>query len=180
MTGALYRDAPFTFDRFDVMFGFVVTTDPASVTYGPGDGMTFAWISSAAAPALGEGGGGLAVRGLTGWAVSVDTYQNAEFTDAVTPNISLKNTLDMTNVASTAVTPALIDGNQHVARVRLVAGAVTVTLDGIEVLGAVPLPGYTAFSGYFGFGAGTGGAFEEHELTAVTARIGTTGPCAVQ
>ena len=178
MTGALWWAAQQTFDRFEVTFAYVITTDANSTTYGPGDGMTFAWVQSNTAPALGGTGGGLAVQGLTGFAVAIDAYTNTEYGDPATPNISLKNTLDMTTIAATAVNAALIDGNQHSIKVRLVDGLVTIALDGANVLGPTTLPGYVPFAGYWGFGAGTGGAFEDQLLKSATARIGTTGPCA--
>lgn len=176
--GALYWDAPFTFDRFDISFSYAITTDAAS-TSGPGDGMTFAWISAATAPdVVATPGGGLGVLALTGWGVAIDVYPNVEYGDQPTPNISIRNTVDMTTVAATAANAALIDGNTHLVRVRLANGSVTVSLDGADVLGPTALPNYVAYSGYFGFGAATGGAFEEHKVVSVSARIGTTGPCA--
>lgn len=178
LAGALWWSNAATFDRFDITFSYSITTDPASTASGPGDGMTFAWVSSATVPALGPTGGALAVMGLTGFAVAVDVYQNAEFTDPPTPTIAIKNTADMTNITSTAANMTLIDGNVHAVRVKLANGSVTVLLDGAEVIGATALPGYAPYSGFWGFGAGTGGAFELHKLTSVTARIGTTGACA--
>ena len=178
LAGALWWSNAATFDRFDVTFSYAITPDAASTAYGPGDGMTFAWVSSAMVPALGQTGGAMAVMGLTGFAVAVDTYQNAEFGDQPTPNIAIKNTVDMTNIAFTAANASLIDGNAHAVRVKLANGSVTVLLDGNEVIAATALPGYAPYSGYWGFGAGTGGAFELHKLTSVTARIGTTGACA--
>jgi hypothetical protein len=178
LAGTLWWSNAATFDRFDVSFAYAITTDPASTTYGPGDGMAFAWVSSAAVPALGATGGSMGIFGLTGFAVAIDAYTNTEFADQATPNIAIKNTVDMTSLASTAVNAALIDGNAHTVRVRLVSGSVTVYLDGATVLGPTALPGYTPYSGFWGFGAGTGGAFEDHKVVSVTARIGTTGPCA--
>ena len=178
LAGALWWSNAATFDRFDITFSYAITPDAASTVYGPGDGMTFAWVSSATLPALGPNGGAMAVMGLTGFAVAVDSYANTEFGDQPTPNIAIKNTVDMTNVASTAAKMTLIDGNAHAVRVKLANGSVTVLLDGNEVIGATALPGYAPYSGYWGFGAGTGGAFELHELRSVTARIGTTGTCA--
>jgi hypothetical protein len=178
LAGALWWSNAATFDRFDITFSYSITPDAASTTYGPGDGMAFAWVSSATVPALGATGGALAIAGLTGFAVAIDAYANAEYADPATPNIAIKNTVDMTNIATTAANVALIDGNAHVIRVKLANGSLTVLLDGNEAIGATALPNYTAYSGFWGFGAGTGGAFELHELVNVTARIGTTGPCA--
>lgn len=178
LAGALWWSNAATFDRFDITFSYAITPDPASTASGPGDGMTFAWVSSATVPALGPTGGAMAVMGLTGFAVAVDVYQNTEFGDQPTPNIAIKNTVDMTNITSTAANMTLIDGNAHAVRVKLANGSVTVLLDGTEVIAATALPGYAPYSGYWGFGAGTGGAFELHKLTNVTARIGTTGACA--
>ncbi len=177
--GAFYWNEGYTFDRFDVTFGYEITTDPASSTYGPGDGMTFAWISSAEAPPLSGTGGGFGLSGLTGYAVAIDTYQNPEFSETATPNIAIKKTVDLSNVAATGPIAALIDGNEHLVRVRLAGGSVTVSLDGADVLGPTALPGYVPYSGYFGFTAATGGAFEDHLLTRAHVRIGTSGPCAV-
>jgi hypothetical protein len=84
----------------------------------------------------------------------------------------------MTTVAATPVDAALIDGNAQLVRVRLANGSLTVSLDGADVLGPTALPNYAAFNGYFGFAAATGGAFEEHDVVSVTARIGATGACA--
>lgn len=179
LTGALYWDSPQTFDRFDVTFGYRITTDPASTMFGPGDGLAFAWISANAAPdVVLNNGGGLGLTGLTGYAVAIDAFQNGEYSDPITPNISIKNTADVTNIATTGAIAALIDGKEHLVRVRLANGSVTVSLDGADVLGPTALPGYVPYSGYFGFAAATGGAFEDHLLTRATVRIGTTGPCA--
>lgn len=178
-TGALYWDSPYTFDRFDVTFGYRITTDPTSTTYGPGDGLAFAWIAAAAAPEVVlNNGGGFGLTGLTGYAVAVDVYQNGEYADPAVPNIAIKKTSDLSNVATTGAIAALIDGKEHTVRVRLASGSVTVSLDGADVLGPTALPGYVPYSGYFGFAAATGGAYEDHVLTRATVRIGTTGPCA--
>ncbi len=178
-TGALYWDSPYTFDRLDVTFGYRITTDPASVDFGPGDGLAFAWIAGNAPPdVVLNNGGGFGLTGLTGYAVAIDAYQNGEYMDPAVPNISIKKTADVTNVASTGAIAALIDGNEHLVRVRLANGSVTVSLDGTDVLGPIALPGYAPYSGYFGFAAATGGAFEDHLLTRATVRIGTTGACA--
>lgn len=179
-TGALYWNEPYTFDRLDVTFGYRITTDPANTMFGPGDGLAFAWIAASAPPdVVLDNGGGLGVTGLTGYAVAIDAYRNGEYSDPAVPNISIKRTADLTNVASTGAIAALIDGNEHLVRVRLASGSVTVSLDGADVLGPTALPGYVPYSGYFGFTPATGGAFEDHLLTRATVRIGTTGPCAV-
>jgi hypothetical protein len=81
--------------------------------------------------------------------------------------------------ASAALNAALIDGSEHLLRVRLDDGKLTVSLDDSDVLGPVVLPNYVPFTGYFGFGVGTGSAFEDDVLTrVVSVRIGTSGPCA--
>lgn len=178
MTGALWWAAQSIFDRFEVTFGYVITQDPLSTGSGPGDGIAFGWVASNAPPALGGTGGGLAMQGLTGFAIAIDTYTNTEFGDQPTPNIALKNTLDMTNIASSGVIANLHDGNVHAVKVRLADGSVTVTVDGNIALGPTVLQGYVPFAGYWGFGAGTGGAFEDHLLKSATMRIGTTGACA--
>lgn len=178
LAGALWWSNAATFDRFDITFSYAITPDAASTAYGPGDGMAFAWVSSATLPALGATGGAMAIQGLTGFGVAIDVYQNAEYGDPATPNISIKNTVDMATIAATAANMTLIDGNAHAIRVRLANGAVTVFLDGAEAIPTTALPGYTPYSGFWGFGAGTGGAFELHKLVNVTARIGTTGACA--
>lgn len=178
VAGALWWTTAATFDRFEIAFSYVITQDPASTTYGPGDGLAFAWVDSTAPPALGPTGGSLAIRGLVGFAVAVDTYTNTEYMDQPAPSIAIKNTVDMTNIASTAANTTLHDGKAHAVVVRLANGAVTVSLDGTVALGPTTLPNYVPYSGYWGFGAACGGAFEKHDLKSVTARIGTTGACA--
>ncbi len=178
VTGSFIWGDALTFDRLDVSFSYKLTDTGLGGTFGPGDGLAVAWISAGAPPALGGLGGGMGVEGLQGWAVAVDVYRNEEFADPPVPAITIKKTDDMSNLAATGTNAALIDGNVHTVRVRLSGGNVTVLLDGADVLGPTAIPGYQPYSGYLVFGAGTGGAVEEHLLTSVTMRVGTTGPCA--
>lgn len=174
--GAVWWDEQWRFDVFEISFGYKITPPPAGVTNG--DGLAMAWVGAPAVPALGGLGHLMGVSGLQGWAVVIDTYTNTNFADPPTPALMIKSTQAMdTTLAAAPVNAALVDGKEHVVTVRLEAGSVTVSLDGAVALGPTALPGYAPYEGYFGFGAGTGGAYADHLLTSVTARIGD-GACA--
>ncbi|MGE5156415.1 MAG: choice-of-anchor D domain-containing protein, partial [Betaproteobacteria bacterium] len=127
------------------------------------DGMTFALLDAATNTphSLGQFGGGLGFSGLTGIAVTLDTYQGGS--DPSNNFIGLtKGTLDangnLTYLATSTNIPNLRSGT-HAIIVVTTTTNVTVSIDGVQVIStAVSLPGsvYPAFTG------STGGAYDQH------------------
>ena len=174
--GQLYWDDVMSFDRFEVTFGYRINT---SVGNYPADGMGFAWLEGASMPVLGGVGASLGIQGAAGFAVIVDTFPyTGSASDPATPHIALRNTQSFAILANTPVIDKLDDGLAHTIKVRVVAGQVTITLDGANVLNHT-IAGYAAAPGHFSFSAGTGGYRSQHVLTSATLRVGSAGPCAV-
>jgi hypothetical protein len=170
--GQLYWDEALTFDRFEVTFKFKIETTDAST---PGDGIAFAWLDGEQMPALADGGGHHGIYTKKGFAVVIDTYKNAE--DPVVPDVSVRTSETLVRITASAALPALIDGSEHEAKVRLIGKDLTVTVDGRQAF-ATTLASYVPYVGHASFSAGTGSAKSSHTVTEVTLRIGSNGACA--
>jgi hypothetical protein len=155
--GALWWNATYTFDTFDVAATFWIPVKDDGA-----DGMAFAWVPGAALQA-GGGATGFGVGGLGGWAVAIDTFQNTG--EPAVPYLAIMDTTGAQISRSTI--PNVRDSMNHVLRVRLEAGKVSVWIDAVSYLFEYPLPGYVPFAGHWGFGAATGGASEAHWIRDV-------------
>ena len=113
---------------------------------------------------LGIGGGGLGFSGTPGFAVALDEYKNA-----VNPSNNFAGIADgpatghadMLHWLATANVPAALQGATHHVTVVTSPSAITVSIDGAQLLThALSLPA----SAYVGFGAGTGGLTNRHAI----------------
>jgi hypothetical protein len=176
--GTIVYTRPVVVDSFTATFLFYIgggTTDPdADIVLG-GDGLAFVFESTGpdAVTTLGSCFG---VCGLTGFGVELDTYDNEgcgdtsanhvavdDLTKCTAPGGSL---LPTTLFANNSLPFTLSDGKTHMAVVQLDKGAVTVTLDGTAVVTSFLIPKFVEGSPYyFGFGGGSGGAVNFHEVS---------------
>ena len=117
---------------------------------------------------LGFGGGAACTSGpaLPGWSLAVDT--RADPGDCLDgPHLAFTVDGDVGAFGPCAPLPPVSDGAWHTLALRLVAGVLTVTLDGAEVL-AEPVPTVVDFPGFVGFTASTGaGGGDAHRVRAV-------------
>ncbi|AKU99378.1 putative lipoprotein [Labilithrix luteola] len=158
-TGGLFWNAAYSFDTFEVNATFWIQAKADGA-----DGMAFAWLAGSNMSALG-GGPVYGVGGLTGYAVAIDTYQNPG--EPAVPYLLVFDATHSVPLATTSI-PNVRDGQNHLLKVRLEAGKVSVWVDAINRISAFALPGYMPFTGHWGFTAGTGGASETHWVRDIT------------
>jgi Bacterial lectin len=139
--------------------------------------------------ALGAGGGGLGMAGLTGFGVELDTYDNDTASSTTKPGCGDLNS-DHTSIdslsppcidqdghvrptalaggtdLSTMLPPVqLADGNWHTCEVSMTMGSMTVLIDGFVRVTPTALPGFVPGTPYyFGFAGSTGGLFTRQEI----------------
>ncbi|HVH42912.1 MAG TPA: MopE-related protein [Labilithrix sp.] len=162
--GALFWNATYTFDSFDVEASFKVgqKTDPA-------DGVAFVWLKGTSL-AAGSGGNGFGAGGKVGYAVAIDTYTNNE-DDFYAPFLAVVNTTSSHTIKAVALPTTVADGNEHTLRIVLKAGKITVSVDGTEKLKDFHISGYAPFAGYWGFTASTGAFSGTHSVRNVTMKF---------
>jgi hypothetical protein len=169
----IYKNAIAT-DSFDVSFDFRVSPHGA-------DGLGF-MIEKEGNTAIGNGGGGFGMAGLTGYGVELDAYNNGVCGDVDNDHTgvdSLTTCTDSTDCpTSLSVSPSLLslftydigDGAWRTVSVHMVSGSVTVTINqgtstNIPAVTSTALPGFVAGDKYyFGFGGATGGINEKSEI----------------
>jgi hypothetical protein len=137
------------------------------------DGLTFtlADASVTAPTALGGVGGGEGFSGITGLAVSLDTWQNSVNPSNNFVGIAATNSeqQQLNYVDTNTSIPPLQNAVHHVV-VTTTSTGVTVTIDGDEVLNyATTLPPYVLV----GFTGGTGGFNDDHDVENVSITAGT-------
>jgi hypothetical protein len=159
-TGALWWNASYTFDHFEVTASFIITQTTSGA-----DGLTFAWVPGADVTQVGGAGGAFGLVGLGGYGVAVDTYQNPG-----EPPVPYLAVLDGTTGAhlARASLPEVRDWVDHQLRVELAQGKVSAWVDGTQYLQQIALPGYAPFAGHWGFTASTGGLAEAHYVQNIT------------
>lgn len=157
--GAVWWRTPYVFDAFDMTATFAIQNKPDGA-----DGCAFAWVPSSGVPGVGNGNGyGLA--GLGGYGVAIDTYRNPG--DPPVPFLTLSGTGRTANYAI----PNVRDGRSHTMRVTLDTGKLNVWIDAFKYVTDFDIPGYMPFTGYWGFTAGGGNAYEAHYLSDMTMRF---------
>jgi energy-converting hydrogenase Eha subunit A len=150
----------------------------ASIGSGSGaDGLTFtlANASATSSTALGVDGGGEGFSGISGIAVSLDTYQNS-----VNPSNNFVgiatgpgSTPDELNYVTTNSSIAALRNTVHHFVVTTFSTGLSVTMDGAQVLTyATTLPA----SVLIGFTGGTGGLTDVHAVENVAITAGTPPP----
>jgi hypothetical protein len=182
---AIYRQ-PIRTGDFEVSFTFRIT--PALESF-PADGLAF-MIEKDGPTAVGAPGSGMGVAGLSGYGVEFDPYNNVNPSTGgggcgdVSFNHTSVDSLDVcrdyngnalpTTLAASGQNVFHADGQLHLCHVRVADGRANVTVDGIDQLLGVPLPGFTrGETYYFGFGAGTGMSYAQHEVTSVQVMLPT-------
>ena len=157
--GALWWNATYTFDHFDMTVTFMIQAKSGA------DGLAFAWVPGSNVTAVGATGGGYGFTGLGGgYGVVVDTYQNTG-----EPGAPFLAVVDGAGAHLTRVAlPNVRDGRGHTLRVVLQAPGVSAWVDGAPYVTSFALPGYAAFAGHWGFTASTGASSERHLVTGVS------------
>lgn len=170
----------------DVVYPTAVSTTglrakfTAQISGGNGaDGMTFSLLDATknTSSSLGKTGGALGYGGLSGVAVTLDTFQNgndpsANFYGIATGSTGAGN--DTLTYAATANAPSNLQAGTHVVDVQVTASGLSVSLDGatpITANVAVPANALLAFT------AGTGGQTNAHAVSNVNITTGSpSGP----
>jgi hypothetical protein len=137
------------------------------------DGLTFAMLNAASSNprSLGAGGGGLGFAGLSGVAVTLDTYQGGNDPSSNFVGLSNGTVNGQLTYAATATNVPNLRAGTHDVVVGVAGTTVTVSIDGAQVISAgAPVPASTlpAFTG------ATGGATDRHVVRAVTITSGST------
>jgi hypothetical protein len=154
--GAIWWNASYVFDSFDVTSTFAIQAKPNGA-----DGCAFAWIPGGNPQSVGAAAG-YGVVGLGGYAVAIDTYQNGG-----EPQVPFLHVRGPDQTIGTYVLPQIRDDQNHTLRVKLDAGRVSAWVDSVAYVTDRVLPGYVPFTGHFGWGGGGGGSFEAHYVTDV-------------
>jgi hypothetical protein len=161
LAGALWWNAPYTFDSFDVSATFVLQAKPSGA-----DGVVFAWVPGSNVNQTGCAANCLGNGLLGGWGVAIDTYQNPG--EPAAPFLAIVDATAYRNDLARAVIPNVRDGAPHVLRVLLTAGKVSAWIDNVNYFSDFALPSYAPFTGHWGFAAATGGASETHFVQNIT------------
>jgi hypothetical protein len=154
--------------------GLHVAFDGTIGSGGGADGMTFTLIDPASTPRIGSDGGGLGYSGLTGVAVTIDTYKNWGSADPASNFMSIATSGTGSNLtyATTSVAVPNLRATHHYD-IGISGGRLVVAVDGLNVFDqAVTLPSTVLPA----FTAGTGGASDFHGVSNVNISTGNTFP----
>ena len=162
--GALWLRTPETFEDFDVSFRARV--DHVSNAAPPSDGFTFAWLHDAmgnAAPGDSSADRALGVpSGFAGYGVEYDTYRMMTGYLHVDPTRGVPGQYPW-EVPGTLQSMSFVMNTWHDVTVRLRAGALTASVDGVPW--SASAPGFQPFAGYMGFTAHSGYAGDGFDLS---------------
>jgi hypothetical protein len=144
--------------------GFHVTFDGYMGGGGGADGMTFALLDADAYGGFaGSSGGGLGYSGLSGIAVTMDTFANGSDPSSNFMGIATSGSgSDITYVATDTSVPGLRANRSY--EIEYTGGHLIVHIDGVQVFDqviAVPSKMIPAFT------AGTGGSADEHSVSNI-------------
>jgi len=159
-TGSSQNGSIFTNDSFSSINNFTATFDIKIGGGSEADGLTFGWVVDPSATT--QAGGFLGFKGFTGYAVEFDTFTNG-WDDGDNNHVAVienspETTLTQTNIST-------FDINDDVTRsvvVEFNSGVISVDIDGTNFINDYTIAGYSAFDGYFGFTAATGGKNDNH------------------
>ncbi|MDB4946612.1 MAG: putative lipoprotein [Labilithrix sp.] len=161
--GALWWDAAYTFDVFDMSATFWIESKADGA-----DGMAFVWMDGRVPTALGYGsyyGAG----SLPGYAVAIDTFQNPG--DPPVPYLLVLDAGPVTPLGKYPI-PNVRDAHNHLLRVTLDTGnKVSVWIDNVSYVSGLALPSAKPRVGQWGFTGGTGGSAEAHWVTDITMKF---------
>jgi hypothetical protein len=154
---------PIVIDDLDAEFDFRLGLQGGT----RGDGIGF-MLEGTGPTAVGGTGGGLGMTGLSGYGVEIDLHDNGVCGDTSDDHVGVDdltvcdtNEGTPTSIYATQDLSAVVDmgdAHWHHASVALTKGAVSVSIDGTQVVTNIPLPGFHAGHAYWlGFAGGTGG-----------------------
>jgi hypothetical protein len=152
-----------------IVYDNAILTDVFSLSFqiqlGTGDGGSF-FIATDGPTKVGQPGGGLGIAGLHGYAIELDTFDDAGCSDPDADHVGLDILGPLcgqgvqTSFSTASLAPLginLQDGQWHEANVIFDNGAVTVAVDSQMVISSVTLPGWTSGMTYwYGFSGSTG------------------------
>ena len=157
----------------------ISATFTSSIGGGTGaDGLTFVLADpSAPATSLGASGGGLGFSGVPGIAVALDTYQNAVNPSAnfvgITDGPAAAGVPDQMHWLATSTTAPDLRTGTHVVAVSLVAGVLTVSIDGVR---AVSSPVTVGPDVLLGFTGSDGNLTDTHSVSNVAVTAAAPSP----
>jgi len=157
--GALWWVASYSFDSFDVTATIWIQAKSNGA-----DGMAFAWVPGSSIQ-TGAGAAGFGATGLGGFAVAIDTFQNAG--EPAVPYLALVDGTSANHLLRASL-PDVRDGLNHTLRVKLDAGQVSAWVDGVNYINGFAIPSYVPFTGHWGFTAATGGLSAAHWVKDIT------------
>jgi hypothetical protein len=165
---------PLTIDTATIQFDFYVGGGTGA------DGMAV-MLEKDGTAALGASGGGFGISGLTGFAVELDTYDNAACLDASSNHIGIDTLVSCSGMPTALVendSPGftISDGAWHTMVVQIVNGAFTVTANNAAQFSSYTPSGWANGPYYLGFGGGTGGETNYHRVRNVSVKF-DTGHC---
>lgn len=118
---------------------------------------------------IGYGGSADCTAGpaLPGWSLEIDTYYNGGVDPTAEDHLAFTFDGDVDAYQAWAALPEMEDTGWHQVEVTAIAPHVRVAVDGVVYIDQ-DVPGFTAFSAYVGFTAGTGGETNEHRIDELT------------
>ena len=147
------------FEMSDWMAQFEIRIWGGVGIVGGADGMAFAFVRSYTYGR--RGAAGLDFDG-EGYGVEFDTYPNQN--DPRGNHIGLLKDSASNHLTSVVIPGGFVHNIWHHVSVVFTNGRITVYYDGEDVISDYLIPDYAAFTGYFGFTAGTGGDYEYHAV----------------
>ena len=177
--GTLFYRHPVVVDSFTATFSFYIgggTASPDAGVETTADGMAFVFATDGPGAVGLAGGGCFGVCGLDGFGVELDTFDNDGCGDTNANHIGV-DSLAVCSIPDCSDLPTMLtsytdlpfmlsDGAPHMATVVLDSGLISVTVDSTAAITAFPLPKefVPGKPYYFGFGGGTGGGTDFHEV----------------
>ena len=151
--GAVWWNAPYKFDHFELTAQFFMES-----VSGGGDGMTFAWVPGSDVSKAGNLFGFSGLGG--GYAVAIDDIILPVAIIVVDSAGSYLKVADLPDIRGGAA--------GHELRVVLNAGKLSVAVDAVNYITDFAIPGYTPFTGHWGFTGATGTTGQNQFVQNVT------------
>jgi hypothetical protein len=134
--------------------------------------MVFAFVKNYTYP---QTNGSALNFGGDGYGIEFDTYPYDNDDDPAGQHVGVLAGNAYTHIATHVFSQDIRDGYWHQVRVLFDNGIVSVYWDGALVISNAVIPGYSPFTGYFGFTASTGLGYEQHAIRNVDIRSSDGG-----
>ena len=121
-----------------------------------------------------EDGGAIGFKGIGGFSVELDTFENSDLGDTNGNHIAIMQDVGGTTQHlrfSDQKIPKLNDGAIRELTVVIEAGLISVILDGVLMIEKFQLPNYEAFEGHLAFSSATGLGFNRHMVWDIFAQV---------